>query len=139
MSLLFSYLNSVQHNSVIELFREQLFLMVPEKIAESFLLCFFSFFNNALFHVYFVWELTILWLTKILFLCKYGSYIKIIILTYILISIIWHRCRQQWNSDNDDIPPPMNSTTRHQSRDANNNDDMPTTITTTRCQQRQWQ
>ena len=65
--LSFSYLNSVRHNLVIELCREQFFsfFTVPEKIIWSFF-GMVLFLNNALFHHYFSLELTILCLTKII-------------------------------------------------------------------------
>ena len=47
---------------------------------------FFAFFNNAHFHIYFSWELMILWVNKMLYSSKYGLHLKI--LTYIIIFII---------------------------------------------------
>ena len=71
--LSFSYLNSVQHFSVVELCRENflLFSTVSEKInLQFFAMDFLAFFNNAHFHIYLSWELTILWLNKIISLSK---------------------------------------------------------------------
>ena len=78
MSVLFSYLNILRYNLVIELCHEQIrfsfflwFLKTNLKLSRYW---FFDFFNNALFHIYFSRELTILWLSKIRSYCKYGLY-----------------------------------------------------------------
>ena len=55
MPLLFSYLNSVQHNSVIELCREQIvFGLVPEENNLNFFRYFFCFFQYCTFSLLFL-------------------------------------------------------------------------------------
>ena len=71
--LAFSYLKIVYEivlalNCVVSNF---IFFTVPEKInLKFFRYDFFAFFNNAHFDIYFSWEITILWLNKIISLSK---------------------------------------------------------------------
>ena len=73
--LLFLYLNSVRHFSVIEFCREQFAYFIFSRFQRKSTYSFFAmdllaFFNNTHFHIYFSWELTIFWINNIISLSK---------------------------------------------------------------------
>ena len=80
ISLSFLYLSSIRQNLVIELCRDNFvyiyFTVAEKKNLKFFTMVFFAVFNNALFHFYLSWELTILWLTKIISEVNIGYTLK---------------------------------------------------------------